>query len=357
MVASRQSFLPSRCRASRLEKKAHETGKPSLGIIWSNDDDDNHPNSTPAPVQRDWESTRIDGPDDLADFFPVFLDIKQLLTVLPPSSPETPAGEKVVYKLKQADGALNFIYTSLTRATAFDYKTHDYSSTGYGIGGSLSIFDDAPIQITAAGVELHGYFLHRVKNENQGVILIEGREPSARPLVLTVEKGGLVIAELSLHLMPVGFELQRGGIGNNIDSNPTAPTWRSQGGAIRDLVSVWDTHASTTRPSDLRGDWIQARINLGGFDVTKLPANYIVWSIDEHPAPSPNTLETPQLRWPGSFGVKTIRVTVGGREFTAQVDVPNVGTTSHLDWGAAMIVRYGAVGGAIGAALAKDGRV
>ncbi|MCX6936686.1 MAG: hypothetical protein NTU80_02125, partial [Verrucomicrobia bacterium] len=157
-----------------------------------NDDDDN-PGTTP---QADYINTVVDGADDLKDFFPVFLDIKQLLTVLPPS-------DSVKYKLKQADGALNFVYTSLTRATAFDYKTAGPSSTGYGAGGSLPATFATTIPITSSGVELNGYFLDRIKNQDKGVILVEGRTSSVQPLVLTVEKDGVSITEISLHLMPI----------------------------------------------------------------------------------------------------------------------------------------------------------
>jgi hypothetical protein len=104
-------------------------------------------------------------------------------------------------------------------------------------------------------------------------------------------------------------------------------------------------HSSSTQPNNLKGDWIKARVNLGGFDVSKLPANFIVWSIDGQPTPPQNTLETPELRWPGSFGVKTMQVTVGGKVFTAKVDVPDVGKIGHYEWVALMVAARGPVVG------------
>lgn len=166
-------------------------------IFWVNNDDD-APAAPPTPAQADYLNNVVDGTDDLTDFFPVFLDIKKLLDVLP----HTTAG--TTYKLKQADGALNFIYTSLTRATAFSYLT-DTAST-YGPSASQTAAMATTQQITAAGVELSATFLARVKNQNQGVILVECRASGLHPLVLTVEKDGGIVAEVSLHLLPVDIK-------------------------------------------------------------------------------------------------------------------------------------------------------
>ncbi len=81
MVASRKSFLPSRRRASRLEKKAYKTGEtlykkpgPSLGIVWSNDDIDG--SSIIGEIEEDdkesgtknCDDNIINGRRDLEDF-------------------------------------------------------------------------------------------------------------------------------------------------------------------------------------------------------------------------------------------------------------------------------------------------
>ena len=181
--------------------------------FWSNDDDDsgdemnqtlNGGNSDePGRLSGFWEMDGrtpdydhdgVDGRCDLADFFPVFLDIKQLLTVLPP-------GGSIQYKLKQADSALNFVYTDLMRSEARDYLHLNKERAVYGVNGNTQPHVAETYQITAAGVALDSGFLDRVKTgTDKGLILIEGRQATDKPLVLTVEKDGVTISEISLHI-------------------------------------------------------------------------------------------------------------------------------------------------------------
>jgi hypothetical protein len=167
--------------------------------FWLNDDDDSGdmggddiPGKT---VSANHANGVVDGTRDLVDFFPVFLDLKQLITVLPPST-------SVKYKLKQADSALNFVYTNLTRDRARSYHTQ-LSSTGFS-----DTLDKAPgvaitHRISAEGIDLAKCcpsFLPGIRDSGWGVLLIEGRAASIAPLVLSVEKDGTVIAEVKLEL-------------------------------------------------------------------------------------------------------------------------------------------------------------
>lgn len=207
VVAFPQSLLPSRRRAPRLEVKGHVGRAASLEFIWVNDDDDQGPaagdNVPGQPADKaDYSNTTVDSIRNLVDFFPVYLDIKKLLTVLP----HTTAG--ITYKLKQADGALNFVYTDLSkeyltdekRSRAFDYQ-YKILSTGFGPSFTQAAGSATTEQITAAGVALNSAFLTKIKDEaDKGVILIEGRANTTAPLRLVVEKGGVEIAEVALNL-------------------------------------------------------------------------------------------------------------------------------------------------------------
>jgi hypothetical protein len=219
VVALPNSFLPSRRRASRLGVKGRVDQAESLEFIWSNDDDDVDATDAASIAQTtgtDWQNSRVDGADDLADFFPVFLDIKELVRVLPP----TTAG--ITYKLKHAESALNFTYTSLTRASAFSYRT-DTAAT-YGPSASQTAASATTQHITASGVELPTAFLNRIKDQDQGVILVEARGVSAAPLTLVVEKSGTVIAEVAVNLLTVAItEVISDQIsGNECNKLPTA---------------------------------------------------------------------------------------------------------------------------------------
>jgi pimeloyl-ACP methyl ester carboxylesterase len=157
---------------------------------WLNDDDDVH---APALPQRaDYATPKVDGAKDLEDFFPVVLNLQEMVKALPPDA-------STKYRLKQADGAVNFVETSLTRATAFTYRTTT-SAGGFGAALAEPAASATTQPVTAAGVELSAQFLNFLKDHDQGVILVEGRTPSTQPLVLTVERDGRPVAEVSLPL-------------------------------------------------------------------------------------------------------------------------------------------------------------
>lgn len=167
--------------------------RPSAGQpfdIWINDDDDEH--APQAKERADYTTTTVDGEDDVADLFPVFLDIKQLVAALPPENGAS-------YKLKQADGALNFVQSNLFREEAFLYrqKLEEFS---YGPGLDSLVWFAPTEHITPGGAALSTNFLNCIKNSKGGVILVEGRKPSNAPLVLVIEKDGATVAEIELPL-------------------------------------------------------------------------------------------------------------------------------------------------------------
>ncbi len=166
--------------------------------FWINDDDDRGPaegNDIPEqdPNKADYNNATVDSVRDLVDFFPVYLDIKQLLTMLPHT------GDGITYKLKQADGALNFVYTNKTKEEALDYHKQ-LLSTGFGPYFIQAAGVATVQQITAEGVTLDSAFLTGTRDNGWGVVLVEGRSTTYEPLVLSVEKDGATIATVSLPL-------------------------------------------------------------------------------------------------------------------------------------------------------------
>ncbi len=180
--------------------------------FWSNDDDDDGDianqsaftgnSDEPGKLSGFWEldgrtpdhaHAGVDGRCDLIDFFPVCLDIKQLLVVLP----TTTVG--IEYKLKQADEALNFVYTDLTHDHAFDYLTKEDAVYGTGMNKLPHLAETTAI--TAEGVTLSIAFLDKIKNgTGKGVILVEGTKASDKPLVLEVFKDGQSIAQIQVYI-------------------------------------------------------------------------------------------------------------------------------------------------------------
>ena len=140
---------------------------------------------------------KVNGRSDLTDFFPVWLDIASALTNYPPAN-------GIEYRLSQADQALRFVYTDLTRDQAGDYLITDITSCGSAF--NQNVYEADTIKITSDGIVLSPGFLERIiENPDKGVILIEAVAASTAPLVFEVlsNKTVMVQAELSLSLSGV----------------------------------------------------------------------------------------------------------------------------------------------------------
>gem|GEM_PF-6619944 len=182
--------------------------------FWLNDDNDSGdtggddiPGNTNPDFLTPLEFGRtglVHGARDLVDWFPVFLDIKACVGAIPPSA-------AVHYKLKHADGGLNFVFSKLTRAQAINFQRTPAGAsplaTGFGFDLGQAPGDAYKSQITADGANLFSgtnasaAFLDAILNHNGGVILMEGRAATIAPLVLSVEKSdGTVLAEVKLDL-------------------------------------------------------------------------------------------------------------------------------------------------------------
>ena len=140
----------------------------------------------------------MNGHSDLTDFFPVWLDISAVLT-------NYPAGNGVVYKLSQADNALNFVYTSLANTNAGDYLIKDVASCGPSF--SQNVRDAGTANITSKGIALSSDWLNNIiANTNKGILLMEAARKSTAPLVLEVLSNKTVLARAELPLSLDGVE-------------------------------------------------------------------------------------------------------------------------------------------------------
>lgn len=158
--------------------------------FWINDDDDNGQDidgdDTPGAAFPDGQEMTVQGTRDLVDFFPAFLDLQQLLAVLPPTN-------AVRYKLKHADGNLKFAYTNLSRVDAFKYLKD--------VNTGRSVQEARVHWLTGGGYDLDPVWLGQLRDGNQGVILVEGIGATDRPLVLSVENAdGTALAETRLEI-------------------------------------------------------------------------------------------------------------------------------------------------------------
>ncbi len=148
----------------------------------------------------------VDGTRDLIDFFPVYLDLTNLLALLPPS-------ETVQYKLRQPNEAVNVVFTGLNRANALDFQT-DYDLAQDVVARNTR-------KVTSTGLELPAEFLDGIAHGTNGVILVEGRAATIHPLELVVEKEGVTVVTLALPLRIGGVELMFRHL--NLRAGPNAP--------------------------------------------------------------------------------------------------------------------------------------
>ncbi len=140
----------------------------------------------------------VDGTRDLIDFFPVYLNMQQLLALLPSTG-----AKPYTYKLKHADGAINVVFTSFKRTDATKYQT-DYDNAQTLIMRNPQYY---PREVTATGLDMPASFLESIINdEEKGVFLVEGRAASTVPLVLSVERNGKVVCKCELSLSISGVE-------------------------------------------------------------------------------------------------------------------------------------------------------
>ena len=170
--------------------------------FWINDDansgdissgDDDVPGQSGGTFgNANYSFSHVCGRNDLQDFFPVWLDLNQVLNLFPP-------GGSIQYLLKQADGAVKIVYSDLTKAQAGDYLTVDGST--YGTGFSQTSYEADTVTVPANGLTLDTTFLNKIKSDAaKGVLLVEGAGTTTAPLVLEVWLNGQKIASAVMPL-------------------------------------------------------------------------------------------------------------------------------------------------------------
>jgi hypothetical protein len=150
----------------------------------------------------DYADDKVNGAADLVDWFPVFLNISNLVAIFPPSQCE--------YRLVQSDGALNFLYSNLRPEEAGSYQTNALTS-GFGADFNQPAATATGVQqVTSDGVALSAQFLDKIAREGRGVLLFEARQPTTQPLRLEVRNARRVVTSLELPLRISGAESMYG---------------------------------------------------------------------------------------------------------------------------------------------------
>jgi VCBS repeat-containing protein len=200
----------------------------------------------------------IRGASDLVNFFPVVLNLRNVLRLLPPSS-------GYEYHLSQADNAVIFIYTSLTRTNAFDYLTNP---SWWDHTHGRDLYNTYATQVKAKGITLNEDFLNRILLDgNEGVILMEGCTNTTNPLILEIWHKGQKLAGIPLYLNINSIEDMYRHL--NLRNGPDAPMANDVAGGLTgrmdDTAPVSQMNDCPAFPDVLSNDrWI---VFLHGFNV------------------------------------------------------------------------------------------
>ena len=163
----------------------------------------------------------IRGASDLVNFFPVALNLSNVLRFLPTSS-------GYEYRLSQADSAVDIIYTDLSRTNAFEYLTN---SAWWDNTLGRDLYNVYASAVTAGGITLNGDFLNRILTDgNKGVILVEGIKATQKPLMLEIWHKGQKLAGIPLYLNISPMEDMYRHL--NLRNGPDAPTTEDVAGGL-----------------------------------------------------------------------------------------------------------------------------
>ncbi len=140
--------------------------------FWVNDDrdqgvdtkiDDDEPG-----CGKDAQDEVVNGPRDLLDFTPVWIDLRQAL----PDSYVRSLGDRVRWRLKS--DCVNALFSTLPRDQLGRFQ-HEYFDAGFGVDGAEQSHD-AKVRNLEAGAVLDDWFLEALRDDDQcGVAFLEGR--------------------------------------------------------------------------------------------------------------------------------------------------------------------------------------
>ena len=114
------------------------------------------------------------------------------------------ANEPIGLRLRQADSALNAVYTDLCATNAGIFLIENINTCGPAF--NCNAYEAPVFQITADGTELEEDFVARIRTDPQkGILLVEGRAATESPLILELVRDDVpfVRVELPLNISPV----------------------------------------------------------------------------------------------------------------------------------------------------------
>lgn len=147
----------------------------------------------------DGSDGNVNGRRDLVDFMPIHLNVSACLGILPAS-----LRERLTFRLRQRDGALNAVWSNLSPSGASSFQTAQYSA-GFGRAFDAAPQNASTEQITSNGLEPPARFSEKV-TDGDGVFLIEGRSGTTAPLVVEMLYDGTLVCAGQLNVSIASVE-------------------------------------------------------------------------------------------------------------------------------------------------------
>jgi len=161
-------------------EKTYESGGPNSPLVTEK-------------IYNNFTEPGIQGQRDLTDFFPLNLAIAEVVRLMPIT-------DGYRYRLHQPEFAINVVLTSLTPVEARKIHTTP-NLKAFGADLASGVDKAAVLNLDSAGnLELPAAWVTRIEHLGHGVVLLEGRGGSPRPLELQVTKGGQVVATIPLKI-------------------------------------------------------------------------------------------------------------------------------------------------------------
>ncbi len=134
----------------------------------------------------------VNGASDAKDLVPLIVNIGPVLRELPNDG-------SVSCQLTQEDGAVSFVYTNLLASAALDFASYADTPT-FGPNRDQKLSEASVSWTSWKGTALNDEFLKGIRENDQCVLLLEGRKESHNPLVLRIFWGTKEVYSTKFHL-------------------------------------------------------------------------------------------------------------------------------------------------------------
>lgn len=150
--------------------------------LWINDDRDKEEiedasHDLPGFSEGNAYNESVDGLRDTIDFFPVYLDLRPMLKASPPGS--------LRMVLRHPDQAVNVLFSNLHPLDSGSAHAANLA-TGFGPYLNEPLAEARVVPVSASGTAIPEAFLQSLRDQNKGLLFLEGVRSTDKPLYLDI---------------------------------------------------------------------------------------------------------------------------------------------------------------------------